>query len=374
MRPRALSMPQTVGSVHRGAPTSKKARTSSTVSCRSNAAAATLWASRIPAPTMASRWKVFLLSAPSNRPLDGLGGSVSCPVRSRHPWRRRRRPAWGAPPWTTARGPPMSPGLAVVGPEPVGVPRPQLHLRKTGLSQHMAAGGLAYLAVAARHSPWTWAASHPAPRYGPPGACPPPPGVASPACSPPGGAGSGRHSCRAQMPCRRRGQAMTVARNVVDWSRVPSPRAGSQPKTFCRERIWVDSACLEMEEKVCLKLWVKLGCSPRCTQIVPKWYFDGQVAGRDFFNTRVRCDAHQKSPFSPGANLGGFGLLRNGGKGVFEIMGQAGVLPAMYPNSAKMALGWPSGRKGFFQHAGAVRRAPKVSVFAGSEFGWIRLA
>ena len=113
----------------------------------------------------------------------------------------------------------------------------------------------------------------------------------------------------------------------------------------------MDSACLEMEEKVCLKLWVKLGCSPRCTQIVPKWHLDGQVAGRDFFNTRVRCDAHQKSPFSPGANLGGFGLLRNGGKGVFEIMGQAGVLPAMYPNSAKRALGWPSGRKGFFQHA-----------------------
>ena len=33
-------------------------------------------------------------------------------------------------------------------------------------------------------------------------------------------------------------------------------------------------------------------------------------------------------PFSPGANLGGFGLLRNGGKHMFAIMGQAGVFPA----------------------------------------------
>ena len=44
-------------------------------------------------------------------------------------------------------------------------------------------------------------------------------------------------------------------------------------------------------------------------------------------------------PFSRGANLGGFGLFRNGGKGIFEIMGQAGVFPAIYPNGAKMALG-----------------------------------
>ena len=36
------------------------------------------------------------------------------------------------------------------------------------------------------------------------------------------------------------------------------------------ERIWVDSACLGAEERVYLKLWVKPGCSPRYTQMVPK--------------------------------------------------------------------------------------------------------
>ena len=66
--------------------------------------------------------------------------------------------------------------------------------------------------------------------------------------------------------------------------------------------------------------------------MVPKWHLDGQVAGSGFFNTRVRRDAQKKPPFSPGANLGGFGLLRNGGKRMFEIMGQAGVFPAMYPS------------------------------------------
>ena len=40
----------------------------------------------------------------------------------------------------------------------------------------------------------------------------------------------------------------------------------------------------------------------------------------------------KKFPLSPGANLGGFGLLRNGGKSIFEIMGQTGVFPAIYPN------------------------------------------
>ena len=59
---------------------------------------------------------------------------------------------------------------------------------------------------------------------------------------------------------------------------------------------------------------------------------------------------------------------------MFVIMGQSGVFPAVYPNGAKMALGWPSGGKLFFQHARAARRAKKVSVFVGSEFGWIRVA
>ena len=36
-------------------------------------------------------------------------------------------------------------------------------------------------------------------------------------------------------------------------------------------------------------------------------------------------------------------LLRNGGKSVFEMIGQARVFPAINPNGAKMALGRPTG-------------------------------
>ena len=66
----------------------------------------------------------------------------------------------------------------------------------------------------------------------------------------------------------------------------------------------------------------------------------------DFFNTRMRRAAQKKFPFLPGANLGGLGLLTNGGKRMFKIMGPAGVFPVIYPNSAKMALGWPIGLSG----------------------------
>ena len=69
--------------------------------------------------------------------------------------------------------------------------------------------------------------------------------------------------------------AMTIASNVVDWPRAASPHAGSQHETRCRVQMWVDSGCLEMEEKVYLKLWVKLGCATLFTQIVPKWHFGG---------------------------------------------------------------------------------------------------
>ena len=68
------------------------------------------------------------------------------------------------------------------------------------------------------------------------------------------------------------------------------------------------------------------------------------LAGIDFFNTHAGRGAQKKLPFSPGANLGGFGLLRNGGNRMFEIMGQAGVFPAIYPNSAKMARMWVAQR------------------------------
>ena len=43
---------------------------------------------------------------------------------------------------------------------------------------------------------------------------------------------------------------------------------------FRRERSWVDSACLKMEENVCLNLWVNLGRSPQRSQMVPKWHLD----------------------------------------------------------------------------------------------------
>ena len=115
-------------------------------------------------------------------------------------------------------------------------------------------------------------------------------------------------------------------------------------------------------------------CSLRYTQIVPKWHLDGQLAGTDFFNTRGRRDAHKKFPFLPGANSDGFGLLRNGGKHMFEITGQGWVFPAIYPNSAKMVVGWATVRNFIFQHASAARPAKKFSVFAGSEFGWIQIA
>ena len=55
----------------------------------------------------------------------------------------------------------------------------------------------------------------------------------------------------------------------------------------------------------------------------------GWLAGRNSFFQHARgAQCAKKPPFSPVANLGGFGLLRNGGKGKLEIMGQAGcVMP-----------------------------------------------
>ena len=109
---------------------------------------------------------------------------------------------------------------------------------------------------------------------------------------------------------------------------------------------------------------------------VPAGFFGKTGFGTLFFSPlrTPLTRAQKKSPLSPRANLGGFGLLRNAAKHMFEIMGQAGVFPAMYPNSAKMALGWPSGREWFFRHVRAARHAKKVSVVARSELGWIQLA
>ena len=60
-----------------------------------------------------------------------------------------------------------------------------------------------------------------------------------------------------------------------------------------------------------LKVWVKQQCSLRYTKIVPKWHLAGQLPGTDFFNARAAQRA-KMFRFLPGANLGGFGLLRNG--------------------------------------------------------------
>ena len=52
----------------------------------------------------------------------------------------------------------------------------------------------------------------------------------------------------------------------------------------------------------------------------------------DFGNMRAQRDAQKNFPSSQGVNyLGGFGLLKNGGKSIFEIMGQSGVFPRDLP-------------------------------------------
>ena len=67
----------------------------------------------------------------------------------------------------------------------------------------------------------------------------------------------------------------------------------------------------------------------------------GWPTGRNYFfqHTWVRCDTQKSFHFSLGANQGGFGLFRHAGKSLFKILGQPGVMPVLYPNSAKMALG-----------------------------------
>ena len=82
------------------------------------------------------------------------------------------------------------------------------------------------------------------------------------------------------------------------------------------------SACLEMGEKVYLKSWFKVACSPRFSQIVPKWHLGGQPAGRDFFNIRVRCNTQKSSGSdrernrvdSAGLDLGGKVYLKSWGR------------------------------------------------------------
>ena len=62
---------------------------------------------------------------------------------------------------------------------------------------------------------------------------------------------------------------------------------------------------------------------------VPKWH----LAGTDLSNAHA-ARRTQMFPFSPGPSSGGFGLRKNGGGNGFELMGQAGVFPAIVPNGA----------------------------------------
>ena len=66
----------------------------------------------------------------------------------------------------------------------------------------------------------------------------------------------------------------------------------------------MDLACLEMEENVCLKLWVKIGCSPQCTPIVQKSHLDGHMARMDFSHTRARRDVQKTASVFAGSEFG----------------------------------------------------------------------
>ena len=52
-------------------------------------------------------------------------------------------------------------------------------------------------------------------------------------------------------------------------------------------------------------------------------------------------------------------------------MGQAGAFPAISPNSAKMAFGWPNGRKQFFPHVRTLK-CPVSTLVRGAAI-WMSL-
>ena len=110
-------------------------------------------------------------------------------------------------------------------------------------------------------------------------------------------------------------------------------------------------------------IMVQCDSSPRHTQRVPKWQWDGQPAGTKLFNTRARRDAQKQFPFLSGANWGRFGLLRNERRHMFEIIVQGGVFPGTYTNSAKWHLdGQPAGTNYF--NVGVRRGAQKKLLFS----------
>ena len=86
----------------------------------------------------------------------------------------------------------------------------------------------------------------------------------------------------------------------------------------------MDLACWKM---ACLKLRVKLGCSPQHTQMVPKMALGWQTGLNKFLQhaRAVRCG--KMFLFSPGANFGGTACLGTGKKVRLKLWVKLGCFP-----------------------------------------------
>ena len=105
-----------------------------------------------------------------------------------------------------------------------------------------------------------------------------------------------------------------------------------------------------------LKLWVKLGCSPRYTQMVPKWHLSGQLVGSDFFTMRMQHDTQKMFLFSLERIWVDSMCFKMGKEVRLKFWVELGcslqstqMVPTWhcslkYPNGANMALGLPIGR------------------------------
>jgi len=71
----------------------------------------------------------------------------------------------------------------------------------------------------------------------------------------------------------------------------------------------IGSTCLQMEEYVYLKLWVKLGHP----QVVPKWHCAGQPATTGLFNARA---SGEKLPFSDNSAVSAVRSLWDSERGI----------------------------------------------------------
>ena len=112
---------------------------------------------------------------------------------------------------------------------------------------------------------------------------------------------------------------------ILSVAAIPSHNGAGTP--FHPVRVWADSACFELEEKVYLKFSVKLGCSPRYTPIVPKWNLAGQLAETDFFNTCVRRNVQKFSFFTRGKIWVDLGCLEMEEKVYLKLWVKLGFSP-----------------------------------------------